>query len=198
MMEPDQNQSRRLSLQDRNRRASLHASGRPLLPHLLTDSFGPAQTDQSCCPSLYPSQPQPPCLPSYVKPLPPGLASEDVEYLERKGALSTPATELRNELLRSYIEYVHSYLPLLQLHDFTKAIEGKGPHGQISILLYQAVLFSGTAFVEETYLRNAGYPSRKVARKAFYEKAKVLYICGYIPLTLLRDSSASLRFQCRK
>ena len=113
-------------------------------------------------------------LPHYFKPLPSRITPDDIEYLDRKGALSIPGTTLRNELLRAYVEYVHGYMPLLDLHEFLGPLERHGGATQsISLLLFQAVMFAGTAFVDLKHLRHAGYASRKEARKAFFVKARV-------------------------
>ena len=113
-------------------------------------------------------------MPHYIKPLPTRITGDDIEYLEKKGALSIPGLTLRNELVQSYIEYVHGYMPLLELGDFVGALERQdGSTKPISLLLFQAVMFAGTAFVDMKHLRNAGYASRKEARKAFFIKARV-------------------------
>jgi hypothetical protein len=105
---------------------------------------------------------------------------EDIGHLARKGALSIPETGFRNALLCSYIEFVHPYLPLIELHDFLNIIDkATGENGTISLLLYQAVLFTGVAFVDMSYLTAAGFPSRKAARKEFYLKVRTLYDSDY-------------------
>ena len=104
------------------------------------------------------------------------MAMEDVAHLSRKGALTIPTTEFRNELIRAYIEFVHPYMPLLDLQELLEIVNlGTGETGKISLLLFQAVLFAGVAFVDMEYLTKAGYPTRKSARKAFYLKARALY-----------------------
>jgi len=113
-------------------------------------------------------------LPNYIKPLPARITTDDIEYLEKKGALSIPGLVLRNELLRVYVEYVHGYMPLLELREFLDALErNDGSTKRISLLLFQAVMFAGTAFVDMKHLRRAGYTTRKEARKAFFLKARV-------------------------
>ncbi|KAH8821402.1 fungal-specific transcription factor domain-containing protein [Xylogone sp. PMI_703] len=119
-------------------------------------------------------------LPPFLKPLPQRMSLVDIDYLFAKGSLSLPETEIRNALLRSYIEYVHPYMPLLELHEFLHIInEGTGESGKISLLLFQAVMFAGTAFVDMEYLKQAGFTNRKAARKAFFQKARVLYDFDY-------------------
>ncbi|TDZ31244.1 Cutinase transcription factor 1 beta [Colletotrichum spinosum] len=119
-------------------------------------------------------------LPAFVKPLPAKIAPEDVNYLHTKGALTLPALPLQNALLQAYVEYVHPYMPLLELYDFLAAINAyDGLNGQISLFLYQAVMFAATAFVDMKALREAGYPTRKAARKAFFQKTRLLYDFDY-------------------
>ncbi|KDN65070.1 putative fungal specific transcription factor domain-containing protein [Colletotrichum sublineola] len=119
-------------------------------------------------------------LPAFVKPLPAKIAQEDVTYLHAKGALTLPALPLQNALLQAYIEYVHPYMPLLELYDFLAVINAQdGLYGQISLFLYQAVMFAATAFVDMKVLREAGYPTRKAARKAFFQKTRLLYDFDY-------------------
>ena len=115
-----------------------------------------------------------PRLPYYIKPLPPRIGQDEISYLDKKGALTVPDAGLRNELLRAYIEFVHPYMPLLELHDFLLIIEsGNGSLGRISLILFQAVMFAGSAFVDMQHLRNAGYLTRKEARKDFFQKTRV-------------------------
>ena len=105
---------------------------------------------------------------------------EDVAHLQRKGALAVPPNDFRNELLRAYIEFVHPYMPLIELHELLHIVnQGTGESGKISLLLFQAVMFAGVAFVDMSYLTKAGYPTRKSARKAFYLKARALYDFDY-------------------
>jgi hypothetical protein len=113
-------------------------------------------------------------LPDYLEPLPPRINPVDIDYLHTTGALSLPDIPIRNAFLQSYVEYVHPYMPLLELHRFLHIInEGTGKSGRISLLLFQAVMFASTAFVDMNFLISAGYTSRKSARKVFFQKARV-------------------------
>jgi hypothetical protein len=112
--------------------------------------------------------------PGFLHPLPEKIAPEDVAYLRAKGALSVPSFSLQSALLRAYVEYVHPYMPLLDLHDFLGIIDARdGSRGQTSLFLYQTVMFCATAFVSTKVLKQAGYVNRKAARRAFFTKARV-------------------------
>ncbi|KAH8195419.1 hypothetical protein TruAng_010426 [Truncatella angustata] len=119
-------------------------------------------------------------LPAFIRPLPAKIAAEDVSYLHMKGALTLPSLTLQNALLRSFLEYVHPYMPMLDLHDFLGAINSAdGLNGQISLFLYHAVMFASTAYVDVKYLKEAGYANRKAARKAYFQKTRLLYDFDY-------------------
>lgn len=104
------------------------------------------------------------------------MTSDDVQYLYRKGALTLPHEEFRNELLKCFVEYVYPYMPLVELQDFLRIINtGTGADGKVSLILFQAVMFTGTSFIDMSHLRRAGYSTRKAARKAFYHKTRVSF-----------------------
>lgn len=132
-------------------------------------------------------QPTPPhiakgSLPDFLRPLPAKFQEDDIDYLEAKGALTIPDASLRNELLKSYIQYVHTYMPLLELDDFIRTVLRNDSSQRLSLLLFQAVMFAGTAFVDVKHFHAAGYESRKAARKTFFQRARV---CGD-PISRLR------------
>lgn len=112
-------------------------------------------------------------LPKYVRPLT-SLPPDDMAYLHAEGALDLPDSALQNALLRAFFEYIHPYVPTLDLDGFLHSIETHdGSAGQVSLLLLQAVLAAGTAHVDLDHLRNAGFQTRKQARTAFMKKVRV-------------------------
>lgn len=118
-------------------------------------------------------------LPAYIKPLHNRLTPDDILYLEKKGALTLPPDNLRNELLRCYIEFVHPYMPLLDLHETIDIIDRNDGERSISLLLFQAVMFAGVATVDMRYLKAAGYATRRDARRFFFQKTRLLYDFDY-------------------
>lgn len=124
----------------------------------------------------FPNTPSTGNLPAFIQPLSPRIAGEDITYLYDKGALTLPPLPLRNALLHAYTNYVHPYMPLLDMHNFITVINACDQNfGQTSLLLFQAVMFTAAAFVEVDHLYNAGYSDRKSARQALFQKAKLLY-----------------------
>lgn len=110
---------------------------------------------------------------------------EDIEYLQRKGALTVPDTRLRNELLRSYVQYVHPYMPLLELKDFLSPIEKNDGNSPVSLLLFQAVMFAATAYIDMRFLHAQGFDNRKAARKVFFQRARVRWATLHQAITLV-------------
>jgi len=113
-------------------------------------------------------------LPAFIRPLPAKIEDDDAKFLHTKGALTLPSRAQQGALVKAYLEYVHPYMPLIEFTDFLKVInDPTGKHGQISLFLYQAILFVATAFVDESVLTEAGFHNRKAARKQFFQKARV-------------------------
>ncbi|KAK4250270.1 fungal-specific transcription factor domain-containing protein [Corynascus novoguineensis] len=118
--------------------------------------------------------------PAFIKTIPDRVLAEDRQYLTQKQVFSLPSLPLQNALIAAYVEYVHPYMPLLELHDFLRVVNDRsGASGKISLFLYHAVMFSATAFVDETLLKDAGYDSRRDARRAFFSKTRLLYDFDY-------------------
>lgn len=117
--------------------------------------------------------------PRYLKPLPSRISQEDIDFLKERGALTIPDKELRNELLRNYVQWSYSFMPTIDLHEFLRCIVENDPNGNISLLLFQAVMFAGTAFIDLEYLQAAGYQTRQSARKEFFSRVRVSLVCRY-------------------
>jgi len=166
----DQTQGHRLSPEECTRRMSV-ISAQPL----------PSPAQMSLAKQYFPSPISRPeiVLPPYIQSIPPRIMREDLEYLQRKGAFLIPEIGFRNELLRCYVQYVHPYLPIVDLKDLLTTIEKNQPSDTISLLLFQAVMFAGTAYIDMRYLVAQGYVTRKAARKAFFQKVKLLYDFDY-------------------
>ena len=123
-------------------------------------------------------------LPAYLQPFPSRIGPEELDLLQSKGAHLVPDFSFRNELLRSYLEYVHPSLPVLDLRDLFRRVEMNGRGSRVSLLLFQSVMFAGSAFAGEQHLLNAGFSDRKQVRRFFFQKIKV-----HIPVFHVPDSS---------
>ena len=133
----------------------------------------------AAAPRCYPaSPPSPTSLPSFIRPIPTRITPYELEFLERKGALDLPPPWLQDDLLRAYLDCFHPYMPLLDVDTLVLSrLPGDHEHGQLSLLLYQSVMFAGTSFVDIGALQEAGYETRKVAREYFFAKARVCCPC---------------------
>lgn len=172
----DQSQVNRVGTGDRFPR---RMAPNPSVPATMPLSHVTSQIQQLLDPAFGSPRSNGIVLPDYIRGLPARLQKEDIDYLAMKGALTVPDIALRNELLKAYIHYVHSYMPLLDLEDFLQTIAQNEGTRRMSLLLFQAVMFAGTAFIDLRYLQAAGYSSRKAARKAFFQRARLLYDFDY-------------------
>ncbi|OCT46665.1 Cutinase transcription factor 1 beta [Cladophialophora carrionii] len=114
-------------------------------------------------------------LPAYIRPSRPDIRQDDLEFLCRRGALSIPVGELRDQLLHCFVLYVYPFMPIVDLEDFMGALDGNDASPKISLIVFQAVLFSATAYVDLSLLQEAGYENRRAARADYYQKVKLLY-----------------------
>ncbi|EEU40572.1 uncharacterized protein NECHADRAFT_75850 [Fusarium vanettenii 77-13-4] len=115
-------------------------------------------------------------LPGFIKPMSSCIDRDDVAYLRSKGALSAPNVQLQNALLWSFFEYVYPFIPVVDVEEFLSSVHDRdGNSGQISLLLYHAVLFAGTAHVNMDLLKKSGFKTRREARKAFFHRVRLLY-----------------------
>ncbi|KAE8360998.1 fungal-specific transcription factor domain-containing protein [Aspergillus caelatus] len=140
---------------------------------LLVDGRQPWQTPSRTLPgTTSSSQAQ---LPPFIRPLEPFVDSTDIDYLVQKGALDLPSEELQRALLKAYLNCVHPFLPMLDIHEFLETVCCRRKTNQISLLLYQAVMFSASAHVAIEHLQMAGYMGRKAAQKCLFQKARLLH-----------------------
>lgn len=114
-------------------------------------------------------------LPPFIKPLPVDADFEDVSFLVRKGAFLIPEPELRAEILQGYVLSVHPFLPVLDLKEFLDVICSDGNNGQVSLLLFQAVMFAGLSSLKPLMVQKTGYETLKQARKAFFARVCLLH-----------------------
>ncbi|KAJ5679052.1 hypothetical protein N7462_007296 [Penicillium macrosclerotiorum] len=119
-------------------------------------------------------------LPGFIQPLPVAMNIETIERLRVNGALSLPSIRLQSVLLQTFVESVLPSMPILEWQTFLNAIhDGCGDQGSISLLLFHAVMFSATAFVDMEHLLEAGFSSRQEAHEAFFQRTKLLYQANY-------------------
>ncbi|VUC28830.1 unnamed protein product, partial [Clonostachys rosea] len=115
-------------------------------------------------------------LPWFIRPLHRGINADDMAFLLSKGALSLPSQALQLALVRAYADSIYPHLPVIDLSHFLECITATDYVApRVSLLLYQAILAAGTACVKLGDLKDAGFQTRKSARRIFLDKVKLLY-----------------------
>ncbi|KAL4809779.1 fungal-specific transcription factor domain-containing protein [Aspergillus unguis] len=114
-------------------------------------------------------------LPAYVRPLSSHLSHHDIDYLSTKDALTIPDDELRDELLRIYVNLVYPFMPAAELEDFLGPIMRNDGRDAVSLILFQAVMFASITFVDAKLLHRCGYETRKEARSVFFQRVRLLH-----------------------
>lgn len=120
---------------------------------------------------------------------------DSMDYLKSKGCFQLPKRPHLDELVRHYFYNVHPHLPVLEEEEFgflfTNTERENDLQSRYSILVLQAMLFAASAvcipvvqwlrnlsnwynqFISLSALKAMGFQSYHVARKTFYERAKV-------------------------
>ena len=115
-------------------------------------------------------------LPSFIQPPSAQLPASHLAFLHAEGALNLPSFEIQQSLVEAYAEFAYPYMPVVHLQDLLDILYGTSvaEKASISLLLYQAILFSGCAFVDEKQLiKLTGGPCRKSARMEFARRVTV-------------------------
>ena len=113
-------------------------------------------------------------LPRFIKPLPDTIAADDLAYLKRKKALQIPLLDAQDALVTAYIEFVHPFMPILELQVFLGALyDVNWQGGTLSLLLYRAVLCAAVPFVDMSHLEMMGFSDRRVAHKELFQRTRV-------------------------
>ena len=119
------------------------------------------------------SRAPPPELPSYVKP-PAAIEHAYTAFLESQGAYKLPSISLQCVLIRSYVEFAYPRMPIIDLEDFCKTLRcADGSTGQVSLLLYQAVLFAGSSYVSNEAMGDDEFVDKMEMRRELYRRTKV-------------------------
>ncbi|KAI8630122.1 hypothetical protein F5Y19DRAFT_54054 [Xylariaceae sp. FL1651] len=106
------------------------------------------------------------------------ILPQDVNYLESQGCLRVPTRAILDEFVQQYFLHVHPLLPLINEGDFWEMYchqGSEGPTEKISLLVFQAILFSCCNFVPKSSIKALGFPTIRAARATFYRRTKLLY-----------------------
>lgn len=111
------------------------------------------------------------------------MSAEHINFLSKQGALDIPTLALQRALIEAYIEFAYPYMPIIHLEEFL-SIVNKAPSPlqkegctspRISLILYQAVLFAGSAFVDTDLLQRESpqFSTRRLAREGLAKRVRV-------------------------
>ncbi|RMJ16760.1 hypothetical protein CDV36_003542 [Fusarium kuroshium] len=127
-------------------------------------------------------EPMPWKLPAFIKPISPDTSQSALNYLAAEGAFWIPEGKLRQALVDACFEFITPYMPSLDRSELLGHMDVSADHNPdqpcqktIGILLFQAILFAGSAFVDSDVLRRLDCPSPREARRSFYRRARLLY-----------------------
>lgn len=102
------------------------------------------------------------------------MPPEDIIFLNKHEAFAIPTPPVRDSLIRSFIDCLYGIMPIIDIHEFLDIVEqGDGRNGRISLLVFQAIMFAGSAFADMVALRPAGFQTRRSARCAVFQKVRV-------------------------
>ncbi|KAI0452340.1 hypothetical protein F5B21DRAFT_483766 [Xylaria acuta] len=103
---------------------------------------------------------------------------QDVNFLESQGCLRIPTRAILDEFMQQYFLHVHPLLPFLNEGDFWNLYchHGSGIAGErMSLLVFQAMLFSCCNFVSKNNIKALGFPNIRSARATLYRRTKLLF-----------------------
>lgn len=136
-------------------------------------------------------------LPGFITPMP-ALNSATMECLYMNGVFSLPSSSLQDALLQTFVECVLPTMPIVESQRILDAIHDQtGNRGTVSLLLFHAIMFSATTFVDAGHLLDAGYSSRQEAHEALFQTTRVSYSRDGFQATKSHEHIASLSIQCR-
>lgn len=107
-----------------------------------------------------------------------GMATEDLRFLQQKGALDLPPRDLMDELVGDYFRLFHPFFPVVDRPRFLSRysqcdeddiLSGRGR----SLLLLQAIIFTAISAASDETIRAVGFSSRKHARNCLYDRVRV-------------------------
>ncbi|GKU21492.1 unnamed protein product [Fusarium langsethiae] len=97
-----------------------------------------------------------------------------ITFLRSQGALSLPPISIQCELVKSFVEYIHPRMPLLDLEAFLASFScPDGTKGQLSLVLYSAILFAGSIHLDKEVVCRYGYSDKRLLGEELYKRTQV-------------------------
>ncbi|TGJ87614.1 hypothetical protein E0Z10_g1144 [Xylaria hypoxylon] len=102
----------------------------------------------------------------------------DVNFLESQGCLRIPTRAILDEFMQQYFLHVHPLLPFINEGHFWNLYCHQGsirPDEKMSLLVFQAMMFSCCNFVSKNSIKALGFPDIRTARATLYRRTKLLF-----------------------
>ncbi|KAI2630308.1 fungal-specific transcription factor domain-containing protein [Hypomontagnella submonticulosa] len=105
------------------------------------------------------------------------IMPQDVNYLESQGCLRIPTRAILDEFVQQYFLHIHPIMPILNEGDFWDMYNQSSgePTQKVTLVFFQALLFSSANFVSKSSIKALGFPSIRAARATFYRRTKLLF-----------------------
>lgn len=103
------------------------------------------------------------------------IKAGEEDRLRFQGAFSYPCKEIRDNLIRVFLEYSYPTCPIFITTDLMTLYET----GRLSPLILNAVFLMATFHCPESCIQSMGFASRYLASLTFYRRAKALFDSGY-------------------
>ncbi|KAI1413261.1 fungal-specific transcription factor domain-containing protein [Hypoxylon sp. FL1857] len=106
------------------------------------------------------------------------IMPQDVNYLESQGCLRVPTRAILDEFVQQYFLHIHPIMPILNEGDFWDMYcnqTSSEPTEKVTLVFFQALLFSSCNFISKSSIKALGFPSIRAARATFYRRTKLLF-----------------------
>jgi hypothetical protein len=132
--------------------------------------------------------------PHFMSPISSRVDDEDRLFLKSKGAFDVLDGHLTNAILDCSEKFVMPQLPILSIPDWRDKIMGWSVNeGQVSLLLYQAVMLAGSQHLDEEDVMNTDYSSRHDLQQQLYKRVRVSHhLCPLMLPGLIINSCFSI------
>lgn len=102
---------------------------------------------------------------------PPHVPTQELEYLQGKGAFEYPEKAQWDEFMKIFLDRVFPAYPIFNLNELVHQYRNDA----LPPILIHAICFLSATFCPIIILHRAGWTSRREARFAYYQKAKALF-----------------------
>lgn len=112
------------------------------------------------------------------------LSPACVHFLEAQRCFRVPISPILDAFVREYFLHVHPFLPIINEGDFWDIYRCDGggagentaqDQGSFPLVVLQAMLLASCSFVPQTTIQALGFLNARLARRAFYQRGKLLF-----------------------